>query len=110
MKQSRNGFEPRRCACAALRALPAGAGNATSADRPQQDIVRDAAPAPPQNDRLYKSYGAAALEILGFQLVLNRVDHAFVRPDDYDVSVGSIRRNLHSSWVVDRDPFEINQL
>jgi hypothetical protein len=82
MKKSRNGFEPRRRACAALLALAAGAGNATSADDPLQDIVRDAAPARPQDDRLYKSYGAAALEILGFQLVLNRVDQAFVRPDD----------------------------
>jgi hypothetical protein len=52
----------------------------------------------------------AALEIASFQFLLNRVDHAFVRPDDYGVSVGSFRRNLHSSWVVDRDPFEINQL
>jgi hypothetical protein len=58
----------------------------------------------------YKSYGAAALEILGFQFVLNRIDHAFVKPDDYGVTIGSIRRNLHSSWVEDRDPFEINQM
>jgi hypothetical protein len=110
MKKSRIGFEPRRLACAVLSALAVGAGNATSADDPLQDMVRDDAPARPRNDRLYKSYGAAALEILAFQLLLNRVDHAFVRPDDYDVSVGSIRRNLRSSWVVDRDPFEINQL
>jgi hypothetical protein len=60
--------------------------------------------------RPYKSYGAAALEILGFQIALNRIDHAFVKPDDYRVSMGSIRRNLHSSWVEDRDPFEINQM
>jgi hypothetical protein len=68
-------------------------------------------PAPAAEDRnAYKSYGAAALEILGFQVVLNRVDHAFVKPDDYGVSVGSIRRNLRSSWGEDRDPFEINQM
>ncbi len=65
---------------------------------------------PPDDVRPYKSYGAAALEILGFQLVLNRVDHAFVKPDDYGVTMGSIRRNLHSGWVEDRDPFEINQM
>jgi hypothetical protein len=71
-----------------------------------------AAPSPMRNmdARLYKSYGAAALEILAFQVVLNRVDHAFVKPDDYRVSMGSVRRNLHSSWVEDRDPFEINQM
>jgi hypothetical protein len=63
-----------------------------------------------QAARPWKSYGATALEIAGFQFVLNRVDHAFVKPDDYGVSVGSIRRNLHSGWVEDRDPFEINQM
>jgi hypothetical protein len=110
MKKSRNGFGPRRRACVALLALAAGAGNATSADDPLQDIVRDDVPARSQDDRPYKSYGAAALEILGFQLALNRVDHAFGGPAVYVVRVGSTRRNLHSSWVVDRDPFEINQL
>jgi hypothetical protein len=71
-----------------------------------------AAPSPMRNmdARLYKSYGAAALEILAFQVVLNRVDHAFVKPDDYRVTMGSVRRNLHSSWVEDRDPFAINQM
>jgi hypothetical protein len=76
----------------------------------------DTASAPParpafdQPARPWKSYGATALEIAGFQFVLNRVDHAFVKPDDYGVSVGSWRRNLRSSWVEDRDPFEINQM
>jgi hypothetical protein len=60
--------------------------------------------------RPYKSYGAAAMEILAFQALLNRIDHAFVKPDDYGVSIGSVRRNLRSSWVEDRDPFEINQM
>jgi hypothetical protein len=111
-----------------LLALAAGAAQAgptetaadpTSGPAPPplvgQDAPRDAAPlAPPALDqadaRPFKSYGAAALEILGFQVLLNRVDHAFVRPDDYRVSMGSARRNLHSSWVLDQDPFEINQM
>jgi hypothetical protein len=62
-----------------------------------------------KNGRMYKGYGAAALEILGFQVALNRFDNAFAGPD-YHVTMGTIRRNLHSSWVVDRDPFEVNQL
>jgi hypothetical protein len=92
----------------ALLALAAGAVQAapTGGDDPLNDTV----PARTGDDRPYKSYGAAALEIVAFQAVLNRVDHAFVRPDDYGVSVGSVRRNLRSSWEVDRDPFEINQL
>jgi hypothetical protein len=80
-----------------------------------EDTPHDPAPAaPPElagaDGRPYKSYGAAALEIVGFQVLLNRVDHAFVRPDDYRVSMGSVRRNLRSSWVTDQDPFEINQM
>ncbi|WP_051971767.1 DUF3943 domain-containing protein [Massilia sp. 9096] len=62
-----------------------------------------------KNGKAYKGYGAAALEILGFQVALNRFDNAFAGPD-YHVTLGTIRRNLHSSWVVDRDPFEVNQL
>jgi hypothetical protein len=93
---------PRRCACAVLLALSAGAVHAD--DDPLQETVKT------DDGRPYKSYGAAVLEIASFQFLLNRADHAFVRPDDYRVSIRSIRRNLHSSWVVDRDPFEINQL
>ena len=103
MRESRNRF-----ICMALLALAAGAVQAAPAG--DYDPLPDTAPARTSDDRPYKSYGAAALEIVAFQAALNRVDHAFVRPDDYGVSVGSVRRNLRSSWEVDRDPFEINQL
>jgi hypothetical protein len=62
-----------------------------------------------KNGKPYKGYGAAALEILGFQAALNRFDNAFAG-SDYHITAGSIRRNLHSSWVVDTDPFAVNQL
>jgi len=130
-------FRLRRPGQALLLALAAGAVHAAALDPSAGPSLDTAAPATPQNQdplresaagspaaaspaapgpllkedaRLYKSYGAAALEIAAFQLALNRIDHAFVKPDDYRVSMGSIRRNLHSSWVEDRDPFEINQL
>ncbi|MFC5548762.1 DUF3943 domain-containing protein [Massilia aerilata] len=107
---------------AILLALAAGTVQAQEveqhqpADPPADPAAIPAAHAPPRETRVfadsreYKSYGAAALEILGFQVVLNRIDHAFVTPDDYGVSIGSVRRNLRSSWVEDRDPFEINQM
>jgi hypothetical protein len=57
-----------------------------------------------------KSYLIPALEILGFQALLNRADKLIYGCCDYDVSVGSIRRNLRSSWVNDNDPYAINQL
>lgn len=55
-----------------------------------------------------KSYLTPALEILAFQFLLNRFDNLFIG-DEYDVSASSIRKNLRSSWVIDRDPFDINQ-
>lgn len=67
------------------------------------------APKSDEDDRTYKGYGAAALEILGFQVALNRFDNAF-EGSDYHVTMGSIRHNLHSSWETDQDPFRVNQL
>src|SRR4051794_40667382 len=57
-----------------------------------------------------RDYALPALEIAGFDFLLNRFNHAFSGSRDYDVSAASIRRNLRSSWATDRDPFSINQL
>ena len=57
-----------------------------------------------------KSYSIPALEILGFDFLLNRFNRQYFGCCDYDVSRESIRRNLRSSWVVERDPFLVNQL
>jgi hypothetical protein len=48
-------------------------------------------------------------EIVGFNLLLNLFDRNCYG-DDCHSNLSSIRRNLHSSWVVDSDPFRINQL
>ena len=56
-----------------------------------------------------KSYLIPAAEIVGFELLLNQFDR-HVLGTDFASNISTIRRNLHSSWVVDRDPFEINQL
>ncbi len=56
-----------------------------------------------------RDYTIPALEIAGFEYLLNRYDH-HVYGADYAVNESSIRRNLHSGWVVDKDPFNINQL
>jgi hypothetical protein len=78
-------------------------------------IGRNGAPpgdeAAPGSGKTYSGHLPTALEILAFQFLLNRVDYAFIGPrSTYDVSLHSIRENLHSSWVVDRDPFDVNQL
>src|SRR3954469_1743245 len=57
-----------------------------------------------------RDYALPALEIAGFDFLLNRFNHAFSGSRDYDVTAASIRRNLRSGWTTDRDPFRINQL
>jgi uncharacterized membrane protein len=61
---------------------------------------------PPQKD-----YRLPALEILGFDILVNRVNRCCgSERGDYAVTLDSIRHNLHSKWVVDDDPFRVNQL
>ena len=55
-----------------------------------------------------KSHAIPALEIIGFDFLLNRINRR--KSEDYDVSGASIRRNLRGPWVVDDDPYKVNQL
>ena len=57
-----------------------------------------------------KSYAIPALEIFAFDFLLNRVNKQVYKGNDYDVNVSTIKRNLRSGWVVDNDPFKVNQL
>lgn len=72
----------------------------------QSDAAVD--PDPPSREAA-KSYLIPAAEIIGFDFLLNRYNRRFSGVSDYDVSWASIRRNLHGPWVVDNDPFKINQ-
>jgi hypothetical protein len=56
-------------------------------------------------------YAFPALEIIGFDFLVNRLNYHFGSPkEDYAVTSSTIRRNLRSGWSSDRDPFDINQL
>ena len=55
-----------------------------------------------------KSYVIPALEIIGFDALLNVFDR-LVLGDPYHTSMESVRRNLRRRWVTENDPFEINQ-
>jgi hypothetical protein len=57
-----------------------------------------------------KSYLTPALEIIGFDLLLNQFNRRYFDCCDYDTSLSSVRRNLHRSWVTENDPFQVNQL
>ena len=89
---------PEAAAAAEAASAPAGAASAAPAT-----TTPDPQPTP--------AYRRAALEIVGFEVLLNRTNRYFgSQRDDYRVSAASIRRNLRSGWGTDRDPFEINQL
>ncbi len=111
-----------RIGLVAALALPSVA-LADSADTPRFPIMwaEEAAEAPtrpmdevasevPSDAQARKSYGIPALEILGFQFLLNEVNRHSSDSADYKSNLSTIRRNLHSSWVVDSDPFKTNQL
>jgi hypothetical protein len=55
-----------------------------------------------------RSYVIPAAEIAAFQFLLNRVDR-HLYGNEYRSDWSSIKRNLHSSWVTDNDPYKINQ-
>ena len=57
-----------------------------------------------------KSYLIPALEIVGFDLLLNLFDRAYYGCCDFDVDLSSIKRNLRRGWNVDTDKFTVNQL
>ena len=81
-------------------------------------LANDAAVRPSENPKpdfsseieARKSYVIPALEILGFELLLNGVNRNSGNGADYKSNLSTIRHNLHSSWVTDTDPFKTNQL
>src|SRR5688572_21790532 len=57
----------------------------------------------------HKSYILPAVEIVAMDAGVNRVGRLLLEPTPFDVTSASIRRNLRGPWVVDDDPFQINQ-
>jgi hypothetical protein len=59
-----------------------------------------------------KSYSIPALDIVGFEILVNRYNRYFGNccRDDYRVSGSTIRRNLERGFGTDNDPFKTNQL
>jgi hypothetical protein len=78
-----------------------------------QPVQQAAAPMPAASEpaRTARDYALPALEIVGFDFLVNRFNRNFgSSKQDYAVTMDSIRHNLHSSWGVDSDPFRTNQL
>jgi hypothetical protein len=58
----------------------------------------------------HKSYILPAVQIVAMDSAVNLAGRHLTNPANYEVTRASIRRNLRGPWVVDDDPFEINQL
>jgi len=56
-----------------------------------------------------KDYLLPAEEIVGFNFLLNRFNYHFIDKQVYGTTLQSVRDNLHNKWIVDTDPFAVNQ-
>src|SRR4051812_621643 len=56
-----------------------------------------------------ESHVIPALEIIGFDIALNRFNNRVANGEAYNVGWSSIRRNLKRGWIVDHDEFKTNQ-
>lgn len=56
-----------------------------------------------------KSYLLPAGTIVGFNILLNRFNYHFIDKQVYDTTYHTVRENLSHKWIVDTDPFAVNQ-
>jgi len=55
------------------------------------------------------NYFVPIVDIVAFDSLLNRYGWYVVDRSTYDVSVASFKRNVTGRWVLDNDPFDVNQ-
>jgi hypothetical protein len=84
--------------------LPAQSGGSAEANDSQSSVADSSL-----EFGANKSYALPAMEILGFDFLLNRNNHRYSSSTDYDVTGASIRDNLRANWVTDNDPYQVNQ-
>src|SRR5688572_20061941 len=64
---------------------------------------------PEWGDSEGRSFFIPALEIVAFEFLLNLYDRNYQREDAYRSDLESIKENLGKGWIVDDDPFAMNQ-
>lgn len=79
------------------------------AQKEAPNAFAEGSPKPVLNWGKGKSYSLAVIDIIAFDVLLNRFDRQFIDKGDYNVGLDSWRRNIGGKWVVDNDPFAINQ-
>lgn len=108
--KERRADSPPRPVCAVLpRVLGASLALALLAPPAGHAQDPDATPVMSWETGAGRSYAVPALEIFGFDALLNGFDRLEERPNVYDTNWSSIRHNLTHSWVFDNDPFSTNQ-
>ncbi len=65
--------------------------------------------APTQESEGHKSHVLPLIEIVAMDAAINRAGSLLLDPATFRVTPESIRRNLRGPWVVDDDPFQVNQ-
>ena len=75
----------------------------------QEPLAAPVDPPPPTTASVSKNYFVPFLDIIVFDTLLNRFNYRFIDRETYNVNMSSIRRNANSPWVLDNDPFSINQ-
>ena len=81
-------------------------GSGAQAQPPLPDLGTEA---PAKPERPARNYLLPAAEIAAFDFLLNRYNRYFRRDPEYSVDAFTIHRNLRRKWVVDNDPFKVNQ-
>ena len=66
-------------------------------------------PAQPEDDPAHKSYVLPVVETIAMDAALNFAGRLVLDPATFEVSATTLRRNLRGPWVVDDDPFQVNQ-
>lgn len=56
-----------------------------------------------------RSFIVPAVEIVAMDAAINLASRRWFDSSDYSVTAATIRRNLRARWVVEEDPFDINQ-
>jgi hypothetical protein len=101
------------CGVAAAAVAPAGADPASTASDTAPAPTAFAGPRPHpvldwgQGDA--RSYWVPALDVAGFEVLLNRFDHYVEDKATYPAMWDNLHTNLHRAWVVDNDKFATNQ-
>lgn len=81
-------------------------GSASSPERSTQpQPANQVAETKPQE----KNFVLPAIEIVAMDALVNLVGQQLSDPAAFNVSLSSIERNLRGRWVIDDDPFQVNQ-